>query len=788
MSDIGKAYVQIIPEASGISGKMEQILGGEGEKGGAAFNKGFGSVIGGAGKVIAGAVAAGTAAVGGFAAASVSAGADFDAAMAQVGATMLKTTDEMEKEIGSVDTSFGTFNGNLREFAQFLGQNTAFSATEVAEALNYMALAGYDTQQSMEMLPNVLSLAAAGGFDLARASDMITDTQTAFGLSAERTTQMVDEMAKAASTGNTSVEQLGDAFLVVGGLAKELNGGMITMKDGTQKSVDGVQELEIALTAMANAGVKGNEAGTHMRNMLLKLSSPTEKGAQVLEQLGVSIFDTSGNMRSLSDIFGDMSKSMGELTQEDKLFAISKIFNTRDIASAEAMLAAVEADWDGIGESILNAEGSAAEMAEIQLDNLEGDITLFNSALESAKITVSDQLTPTLRDFVQFGTDGLSELTTAFQEGGLEGAMDAFGTILSEGLAMVIEKLPEFVNAGMQLLESLGQGILDNLPLIIDSALEITMTLLNALLENLPTIIDAGLEVITQLALGIAQALPELVPTIVDCVLNIVDVLIENAPMLLEAAMALIEGLAEGLITALPQLIERLPELIEAMVSFLVEHIPEILVFAVELIVQLAAALIENIPTLIAAIPEIILALVNGLLEGIAQIVEVGAELVNGLWEGIKGAWDKLVSNVTALGKKLVDKVKGFFEIGSPSKLFADEIGQWIPEGVAVGIEANADSVNEAVDDMVKGAMVDPDFEMMTKTADAMMISSTNNGVVAVGSDNSAAQVLSEYMPLILAAIESCGTEISPDFKQFFNVMRKENNSFRKANGVSAFA
>ena len=787
MSDIGKAYVQIIPEASGISGKMEQILGGEGEKGGAAFNKGFGSVIGGAGKVIAGAVAAGTAAVGGFAAASVSAGADFDAAMAQVGATMLKTTDEMEKEIGSVDTSFGTFNGNLREFAQFLGQNTAFSATEAAEALNYMALAGYDTQQSMEMLPNVLSLAAAGGFDLARASDMITDTQTAFGLSAERTTQMVDEMAKAASTGNTSVEQLGDAFLVVGGLAKELNGGLITMKDGTTRSVDGVQELEIALTAMANAGVKGNEAGTHMRNMLLKLSSPTEAGAVQLDKLGVSIFDTAGNMRSLSDIFGDMSKSMGELTQEEKLFAISKIFNTRDIASAEAMLAAVEADWDGIGESILNAEGSAAEMAEIQLDNLEGDITLFNSALESAKITVSDQLTPTLRDFVQFGTDGLSELTTAFQEGGLEGAMDAFGTILSDGLAMVIEKLPEFVNAGMQLLESLGQGILDNLPLIIDSALEITMTLLDALLENLPTIVEAGLEVITQLALGIAEALPELVPTIVDCVLNIVDVLIENAPMLLEAAMALIEGLAEGLITALPQLIERLPELIEAMVSFLVEHIPEILVFAVELIVQLAAALIENIPTLIAAIPEIILALVNGLLEGIAQIVEVGAELVNGLWEGIKGAWDKLVSNVTALGKKLVDKVKGFFEIGSPSKLFADEIGQWIPEGVAVGIEANADSVNEAVDDMVKGAMIDPDFEMMTKTADAMT-PSLQSGVVAVGGDNGAVSLLTEYLPLILQAIENSGVELSADAHGIFNLVRNENNRYRKANGVGALA
>ena len=243
MSDIGKAYVQIIPEAQGISGKIESELSGAGEKGGSAFNSGFGKAIGGVGKVVAGAVVAGTAAVGGFAAASVSAGAEFDAAMAQVGATMLKTTDEMEKEIGSVDTSFGTFNGNLREFAQFLGQNTAFSATEAAEALNYMALAGYDTQQSMEMLPNVLSLAAAGGMDLARASDMITDSQTAFGISSQRTTQMVDEMAKAASTGNTSVEQLGDAFLVVGGLAQELNGGFVTLADGTKKPVDGVQEM-----------------------------------------------------------------------------------------------------------------------------------------------------------------------------------------------------------------------------------------------------------------------------------------------------------------------------------------------------------------------------------------------------------------------------------------------------------------------------------------------------------------------------------------------------------------
>lgn len=785
MSDIGKAYVQIIPEASGISGKIEQVLGDEGQKSGKSFSQGFGSVIGGVGKVVAGAVAAGTAAVGGFAAASVSAGADFDAAMAQVGATMLKTTDEMEKEVGSVETTFGSFSGNLREFAQFLGQNTAFSATEAAEALNYMALAGYNTQQSMEMLPNVLSLAAAGGFDLAKASDMITDTQTAFGLTAERTTQMVDEMAKAASTGNTSVEQLGDAFLVVGGLAKELNGGMITMKDGTKQAVDGTQELEIALTAMANAGVKGTEAGTHMRNMLLKLSSPTDAGAAQLDKLGVSIFDTEGKMRSLSDIFGDMSESMGQLTQEDKLFAISKIFNTRDIASAEAMLAAVEADWDGIGESILGAEGAAADMAEIQLDNLQGDLTLFNSALESAKITVSDQLTPTLREFVQFGTNGLSELTSAFQTGGLSGAMEAFGTILSEGLTMVIEKLPEFVEAGVKLLEALGQGLLDNLPLLVDSALQITMTLLNALLENLPTIIEAGLQVIAQLALGIAQALPDLIPTIVDCVLEIVDVLIENAPMLLEAAMALIKGLGEGLINALPNLIDRLPEIIQAMVDFLVEHIDDLMIFTVETTIQLAAGLIKNIPNLLAAIPEIILALVNGLLEGTAQIIETGAQLVDGLWEGIKGAWGKLVENVTSLGKKLVDKVKGFFEIGSPSKLFADEIGQWIPEGIAVGIEANADSVTNALDDVVAdtmGAIPDMQNTLIGSTYQVGEVDSaqTNNSDIY--------SLLAQYLPQLLSEFAN-GSRIEFDDDSVFKLVRRKNNEFMKMNGgMSALA
>lgn len=788
MADIGKAYVQIIPEAQGISGKIEQELSGAGEKGGSAFNKGFGSVIGGVGKAVAGAVAAGTAAVGGFAAASVSAGADFDAAMAQVGATMLKTTEEMEKEVGTVDTTFGTFSGNLREFAQFLGQNTAFSATEAAEALNYMALAGYDTQQSLEMLPNVLSLASAGGMDLARASDMITDSQTAFGISASRTTQMVDEMAKAASTGNTSVEQLGDAFLVVGGLAQELNGGFVTLANGTKAPVDGVQEMEIALTAMANAGVKGSEAGTHMRNMLLKLSSPTEAGSLALDKLGVSVFDAQGKMRSLSDIFGDMSVAMDGLSQEDKLFAISKIFNVRDVASAEALLNAVSQDWDAIGESILHAGdngGAASEMAKIQLDNLQGDITLFGSALEGAKIAISDGITPTLREFVQFGTDGLSQLTSAFQEGGLDGAMEAFGTILSDSLAMIVEKLPSFVNAGMQLLSALGQGLLDNLPTITEAAGEILMELVNGLINALPQLVEGAIQIVSQLAIFLGEQLPTLIPAVVDMVLAIADALIDNVDLLIDGAIALILGLADGLINAMPQLLERIPEIIEKIVSALVENAPKLILAAVELILALANGLIESLPQLVSMLPQIIEAIVNGLIDGVSEITTVGKEMVEGLWEGIKGQWGKLVDNVTSLGKKLVDKVKGFFEIGSPSKLFADEIGRWIPEGIAVGIDTNADSVSDSIDDLVADTMVNPQLNMLSGMSG---IVSGTPMITGGGTNDNTLSVLAEYLPLILSAIQNSGVTLEGDAKEMFRLIRKENNQYRKANGMSAFA
>lgn len=641
----------------------------------------LGSGLASSAKVGLAAVTAAATAVTGFGAAAVKTGMSFDQSISQVSATMGMTVSEMEQQVASVKTAYGEFTGNLREFAEFMGVNTVFSATEAAEALNYMALAGYDVQESMQMLPNVLNLAAAGNFDLATASDMVTDAQTAFNVSMEDMPQLIDEMAKAASTGNTSVQQLGDAFLVVGGLAQELNGGMVTLSDGTQAPVSGIQELEIALTAMANAGIKGSEAGTHMRNMLLKLSDPTSAGAAALEQMGVAIFDTEGNMRSLSDIFGDLSAVMADMTQEDKISAISDLFNTRDIASAEALLNAVSQDWDSIGGAILDAEGAAAKMAETQLDNLAGDTTLFKSALEGLQIVVSDVLTPSLREFVQFGTDGLQRLTAAFNTGGLSGAMDEFGLILSDGLAMIIEKLPEFMSAGISLIEALGSGIVDNLDLILDAVLQVVDIFGQFIGENLEPLMDAALTILftladyitgnvgelipavvniilmivekltseetitslmeaaTQLLIGLAngisEALPMLAERVPDIIASIVAALVDNAPELIGAALTLIESLAEGLLESLPILLDRLPEMIDRIVTALITSLPELVEFVVEFEKTMAEMIIENLPILLDKVPEVVTNIIRVLSENAPQLIEAAVEIISQLTQGI---------------------------------------------------------------------------------------------------------------------------------------------------------
>lgn len=647
-----------------------------------------------------------TAATTAFGLASVKTGMSFDSAMSQVAATMgsnaEKTVEYNGKTMKSIDA--------LREFAQDMGATTAFSATQASEALNYMALAGYSAEKSMKMLPNVLNLAAAGNMDLARASDMVTDTQTAFGMTTERTTQMVDEMAKAASTGNTSVEQLGDAFLVVGGLAKELNGGFVTLADGTKAPVDGVQELEIALTAMANAGVKGGEAGTHMRNMLQKLSDPAAEGAKQLEKLGVKVFDAEGNMRSLHDIMGDLNGSLSKLTQQEKIQAISELFNARDLASAEALLGAVEQDWDEIGESILDAKGAAEQMAATQLDNLAGDITIFKSALEGAQIAISDGLSPTLRAFVQEGTDGLTNFRNAVKDGNLSGAISGLGDTIANLTVKIVKQVPNMVQAGAQLLSGIGQGLLNNAPTLLNSAGELVTYLYNGILQNAPSVISGGAQMIASVAQGITEHLPEMaskateliitvseslaaqLPTLAESGFQLVgglaQAIMNNAPVLVQSAMGMIENLGQGLVSGIPQFLENALPMIEQFTGMLRENAGKLVDAGMGLVLNIAQGIANSIPTLVEHIPQIVINIAGIINDNAPKLLSTGVQVVAKLVGGIISAIPVIISNIPKIIQAIVSVFFAFNWIN---------IGKNVITFIADGVKGLATAVPEAI-------------------------------------------------------------------------------------------
>ena len=334
----------------------------------------------------------------GLGTAAVATAANFESSMSQVQATMGITKDSMSTVNGESVNTMDT----LSTLAKQMGSETAFSASECAEALNYLALAGYSTQEMCDTLPTVLNLAAAGGINLASASDMVTDAMSALGMGTDEAVTMVDQMAKTSSTTNTSVAQLGDAILTIGATAKSVKGG--------------TAELNTALGILANNGIKGAEGGTHLRNVILSLQNPTDKAAASMEQLGVDVYDSEGNMRSLNDILGDLNRSMDGMTAAEKSNIIATIFNKTDLAAVNALLANTGESWDTLQQSIIESGGAAQTMADTQLDNLQGQLTILKSALEGLAISIGEILLPVIKNIVS-GIQGFVDWLNNLDEG-----------------------------------------------------------------------------------------------------------------------------------------------------------------------------------------------------------------------------------------------------------------------------------------------------------------------------------------------------------------------------------
>ena len=320
-----------------------------------------------------------TAVIGATGAAAITFGSNFDDAMKQVAATMGITVDEIN-------------NGNesykiLEDVAKKCGETTKFSATESAEALNYLALAGYDAQKSAETLPKVLNLAAAGGLNLATASDMVTDAMAALGMETSELDKYIDEMAKTSQKSNTSVAQLGEATLTCAGTVKMSGMSLETMNT----------ELGI----LANNGIKGAEGGTHLRNIILSLTSPTDTATKALKNLGISVLDSKGNIRDLNDIMIDFNSKLDGLSDGKKTEIISTIFNKTDISAVNALLKGSGEEFSNLKSEISNCNNAASNMADTMNSSLGGQVTLLKSQLEGIAIQVSEILMPVLKSIIE---------------------------------------------------------------------------------------------------------------------------------------------------------------------------------------------------------------------------------------------------------------------------------------------------------------------------------------------------------------------------------------------------
>lgn len=306
-----------------------------------------------------------------------------------LGTAAVNTTANFDKSMSKVQALSGATGKDfetLRQKAQDMGATTRYSASEAADALGYMALAGWDTNQMVSGLDGVLNLAAASDMDLAEASDMVTDYLSAFGLQASDSTKMADEMAYAQAHSNTTTAQLGDAF---GNCSANMHTAGQSMETTTA-----------LLEAMANQGTKGSEAGTALSAIMRDITHNMDEGAIQIGETTVAVQDQNGNFRSLIDIMADVEKATDGMGTAEKTSALSAVFTAHSIRGVSQILTEGTDKVYSYEDALKSSGGTAKEMSDVMLNNLSGQLTILKSALEGLAIQIGDILMPYIQKFV----------------------------------------------------------------------------------------------------------------------------------------------------------------------------------------------------------------------------------------------------------------------------------------------------------------------------------------------------------------------------------------------------
>lgn len=396
-------------------------------------------------------------------------------ALAGVAGYSIKVGSSFEAGMSKVQAVSGASNEQLQRLsdkAKEMGATTKFSATEAADAMNYMAMAGWKTEDMLNGIDGIMNLAAASGEDLATTSDIVTDALTAFGLTAQDSTHFADVLAAASSNANTNVSMMGETFKYVAPVAGSLGYS--------------AEDCAVAIGLMANSGIKASQSGTALRSMFSRLAKPSKEVKEAMEKLNISLTDSHGNMKSLDTLMGDLRNSFSGLSESEKAEMASSLAGQEAMSGLLAIVNASDADFNKLKDAIYGADGASAKMAETMQDNLQGKITILKSTIEGLGIKIYEEIEDPMKEAAEGATDSVGQISSALENGGIDAAVEKTGNIIGGLSVKIAQESPKMVDASVLLLKSFVQGIQKNKNQLKYASREIIDSLCDGLIKLLP--------------------------------------------------------------------------------------------------------------------------------------------------------------------------------------------------------------------------------------------------------------------------------------------------------------
>ncbi|MGM9677570.1 MAG: phage tail tape measure protein [Butyricicoccus sp.] len=591
----------------------------------------------------------------GVAAAAVKVGTDFDSEMSKVAAISGATGDDLQ---------------SLRDTAIEWGSKTKFSATEAAEGLEYMALAGWNTQDSISALPSVLNLAAAADMDLGEASDIVTDYLTAFGLSADDASTFVDQLAFAMANSNTDVTMLGEAFKNCAATAGSMGYS--------------VEDVTAALMTMADAGIKGGEAGTALNTIMTRLATDTKGCATELKQYGIEVYDTEGNMNSLSSILNGMITIWSDLTDEQQANLSKTIAGTNQYSSFQTIMqglsdTAVETgkSFNDYSAALADCEGTAEKMAATMQDNLAGQLTTLKSTLETIGIQISTILTPALSQIVTW----LQNAATAFANLD-EGTKKVIITIaaIAAAIGPIIAVIGTVVSAigaamtavgGLMTAMAAGEGVVVALGGAL-GALAGPIAIVVALIAGIAIAVVTHWDTIKGVIAGIGSAVSELVASIgtwLSGIISSIASFISNIVSTVSGVFTTIGNIVKVGLMLIAEIFNAYITIITLPFQFIWENCKDILISAWQAITEKISSALADISTAVSsglnAVKAIFTNVWNAIRSVVSTVLNAIKAVITSVWNAVRSVtssvWNAIKSVITSVVNSIKSTVTSVF-------------------------------------------------------------------------------------------------------------------------------